>query len=119
MVYGFMTHSYLNSSENRQMQQLRRAVTAEWYAAERQRSGMTREEAEKATSFCACGRLKVSVCDWKVSGKVSGTCDEPLCECHRVQVSPLKFLCPEHERAWIAWQKRHPPAQASLFTEAS
>lgn len=51
---------------------------------------------------CACGRTANRLCDWKVKGKRSGTCDEPLCE--RCTHSPAseKDLCPTHADAWKA-----------------
>ncbi len=68
---------------------------------------------------CHCGRVAKFLCDWKVPERHSGTCDRALCENHAKEVGRCKHLCPEHNQAWIAWQKRHPPAQASLFSEAS
>lgn len=59
--------------------------------------------------FCACGREGVLLCDWKVkSNKGSGTCDEPVCKRHAMQVGPDKHLCPAHQREWAEWQRKHP-----------
>ena len=35
---------------------------------------------------CACGRRADLLCDWKVAGKKSGTCDAPICS--RCTTSP-------------------------------
>lgn len=67
--------------------------------------------------FCACGRPADYLCDWKVAAKESGTCDRPICAAHAKQVAPGKHLCPEHRGRWDEWQRKHPPAQASLFEE--
>lgn len=72
------------------------------------------------TKFCACGRPADMLCDWKVSGKRSGTCDRPICRDHALQVAPEKHLCQEHQKAFADWKKRHPnvaierPKQVSL-----
>jgi hypothetical protein len=58
--------------------------------------------------FCACGRVGDFECDWKVKEKRSGMCDAPICSHHALQVGPDKHLCPQHQKAWEAWQKRHP-----------
>lgn len=49
---------------------------------------------------CACGHAASRLCDWKVKGKRSGTCDVPLCK--RCTHSPAaeKDLCPEHAAEW-------------------
>lgn len=67
--------------------------------------------------FCACGRECEFLCDWKVPGKKSGTCDKPICGTHALQVAPEKHLCPEHQKANEVW-KRHRsvlPVQPNLF----
>jgi hypothetical protein len=58
--------------------------------------------------YCACGRPCDFLCDWKVREKKSGTCDAPICAKHATQVGPDKHLCPQHQKAWESWQKRHP-----------
>jgi hypothetical protein len=68
--------------------------------------------------YCACGRPCEFLCDWKVRGKKSGTCDRPICARHAKRVAPEKHLCPEHQEAWDNWKLKHPPAQQSLFQEA-
>lgn len=71
--------------------------------------------------FCACGREAVFLCDWKVSGRKSGTCDKPICGHHAQTVGAGKHLCQEHQKTYEAWQQRHPasvplqPSQPSLF----
>ena len=57
---------------------------------------------------CACGRAGEFECDWKVKDKRSGTCDAPICSHHALQVGPDKHLCPQHQKTWEAWKKRHP-----------
>jgi hypothetical protein len=47
------------------------------------------------------------LCDWKVAGKRSGTCDRALCAADALEVAPGKHLCREHQWAWRDWQKRH------------
>lgn len=53
---------------------------------------------------CACGRPAELLCDWKVKGKKSGTCDRPICVVCAYQPALGKDLCPEHTEAW----RRHP-----------
>jgi len=69
--------------------------------------------------YCACGRKAEILCDWKVEGKKSGTCDKPICAQHAKQVAPGKHLCPEHQRQWEEWKVKHPPKQQTLFQEKS
>lgn len=69
--------------------------------------------------YCACGRAADYLCDWKISARKSGTCDAPICAAHSKQVAPGKNLCPEHQRHYDDWKKRHPPAQGSLFEKAA
>lgn len=49
-----------------------------------------------------CGWLSGYQCDWKIG--VGKTCDRWICEAHAQQVGPDKHLCPEHQRAYRAWQ---------------
>jgi len=53
---------------------------------------------------CACGRPAPLLCDWKVAGNASGTCDAPLCDRCGTSPAPGKDLCPEHARAFAAWE---------------
>jgi hypothetical protein len=69
--------------------------------------------------FCFCGRPAEALCDWKVRDRKSGSCDAPLCSQHAKCVGGRKHLCPEHDRAYDEWKRRHPPAQGSLFAEAT
>jgi len=66
---------------------------------------------------CVCGRAADFLCDWKVAGRRSGTCDKPICAAHAEQVAPGKHLCPEHQEEWEQWKVKHPPAQPFLFQE--
>lgn len=70
-------------------------------------------------NYCACGRAADFECDWKVPAKASGTCDTPICAAHAKMVGPGKHLCPLHQHQWDEWQKKHPPAQGSLFQEVA
>ena len=58
---------------------------------------------------CACGRPGTLLCDWKVKGKRSGTCDAPICS--RCTTSPAadKDLCPAHASEFASWAaaRRH------------
>lgn len=68
--------------------------------------------------FCACGRAADLLCDWKVPGRKSGTCDAGVCRNHAMQVAPNKHLCRLHQKAWDDWQRRHPsemPTQLTLL----
>lgn len=69
------------------------------------------------TKHCACGRAADLLCDWKMKEQtisgipvVKGTCDAPICPQHAKQVGPDKHLCPQHQRAYENWLKRHPGA---------
>lgn len=62
----------------------------------------------KRAQYCACGRASKFLCDWKVAGKKSGTCDKPICERCALNVAPDRDLCPEHQRAFESWKQRHP-----------
>lgn len=53
---------------------------------------------------CACGQVAALLCDWKVPGKKSGTCDRPVCAPCATSPMPGKDLCPEHAKAWQAWK---------------
>jgi hypothetical protein len=71
--------------------------------------------------YCGvCGREAVALCDWKVATKKSGACDRPLCAQHAKRVGPGKHLCPEHQRGYDHWKRRHNnPTQGELFQEAA
>lgn len=47
------------------------------------------------------------LCDWKVKGRRSGTCDRPVCATHAREVAPGKHLCGEHSQTWNDWQRLH------------
>lgn len=55
---------------------------------------------------CACGRPATLLCDWKVPGKRSGTCDAPICDRCATSPAPDKDLCPAHASEWEAWKAR-------------
>lgn len=73
--------------------------------------------------LCSCGRDADFLCDWKVSARKSGTCDQPICAQHAKQVMPGKHLCPKHQLLYDEWKRKHPgaviPEQPSLFEEAA
>ena len=50
--------------------------------------------------WCACGQTATLLCDWKVPGRKSGTCDRPICEACSHSPAPDKDLCPEHAAEW-------------------
>lgn len=54
----------------------------------------------------ACGKRADRLCDWKVKGRRSGTCDKPMCR--RCSTNPQedreKDLCPEHADAYRRWR---------------
>jgi len=51
----------------------------------------------------ACGKPADLLCDWKVSGRRSGTCDKPICRSCTHRPARGKDLCPKHA---AEWQKR-------------
>ena len=53
---------------------------------------------------CACGGPATLLCDWKVAGKRSGTCDAPLCPSCSTSPAPDKDLCPDHAQAFDEWR---------------
>lgn len=56
---------------------------------------------------CACGRPGTLLCDWKVKGRRSGTCDAPICNRCATSPAPDKDLCPQHARAWEERKSNH------------
>lgn len=71
----------------------------------------------RATGFVCTGRTRARrclfcghkpadlLCDWKVPGKKSGTCDRPMCLQCSTKPAEGKDLCPTHATAWKAWLK--------------
>ena len=53
---------------------------------------------------CACGAPATLLCDWKVQGNRSGTCDRPICGDCSISPAPEKDLCPEHAARFVEWQ---------------
>lgn len=53
---------------------------------------------------CACGKPGTLLCDWKVEGKKSGTCDKPICSGCTTSPAPDKDLCPAHAKAFEEWK---------------
>lgn len=51
-----------------------------------------------------CGRPADLLCDWKVPGKRSGTCDAPICGRCTTKPAADKDLCPTHAQAFKEWQ---------------
>lgn len=56
---------------------------------------------------CKCGAPATRLCDWKVPGKKSGTCDAPLCANCATSPAPGKDLCAAHARDWEAVKAAH------------
>lgn len=53
---------------------------------------------------CACGRTADLLCDWRVKGKRSGTCDAPICDRCTTKPAVDKDLCKPHAASWEAWK---------------
>lgn len=53
---------------------------------------------------CKCGQPAPLLCDWKVPGKKSGTCDAPICKRCATSPAPDKDLCPAHAEAFRVWK---------------
>jgi hypothetical protein len=62
-----------------------------------------------------CGLPGVFLCDWKVKGRRSGTCDRAMCAKDVREVAPGKHLCREHSRAWDDWQRLHSEQAARIL----
>ncbi len=55
---------------------------------------------------CAeCGQPAGLLCDWKVKGRRSGTCDTPICAACTSKPAEGKDLCPAHAAEWAAMPK--------------
>lgn len=61
---------------------------------------------------CECGKSATLLCDWKVPDHRSGTCDRPICRACATSVAPEKDLCPQHARAFDAWQSARAKSSA-------
>lgn len=55
---------------------------------------------------CACGSRADLLCDWKVEGKRSGSCDAPICSRCTTSPAPEKDLCPKHAEALAEWKQQ-------------
>lgn len=53
---------------------------------------------------CPCGKRATRLCDWKVPGKKSGTCDKPLCANCSTVPAPEKDLCSSHAVEYERWK---------------
>ena len=60
---------------------------------------------------CACGEPSTQLCDWKIPGRRSGTCDKPLCRTCTHVPAPDKDLCPTHAAEWLARQNERAKVQ--------
>jgi len=49
-----------------------------------------------------CGEPAGLLCDWKVKGRRSGTCDAPICAACTHKPAERKDLCPKHAAEWAA-----------------
>lgn len=56
------------------------------------------------TQRCRCGNRATLLCDWKVPGKKSGTCDAPICRKCATSPAPEKDLCAKHAAEWKTWK---------------
>lgn len=110
MTYGFLTHSYLNSTEKRQMDQERK------------------ESTDRHLGRCHCGVPAQHLCAWKIPKwqrfleKDSERCERPICNVHAKIVSrpgeDQRALCPEHQLRYDDWKRKH-NRQGELFGEAA
>lgn len=66
---------------------------------------------------CACGKPATRLCDWKVPGRRSGTCDAPICASCATSPAPDKDICPAHAPALRAWQETRPQAASGRATK--
>lgn len=59
----------------------------------------------KRAKPCRCGSGLPAdlLCDWKVTGAKSGTCDAPICATCSTAPEEGKDLCPAHSIAFKAW----------------
>jgi hypothetical protein len=53
---------------------------------------------------CCCGNAAPLLCDWKVAGKRSGTCDAPICRSCSTSPTAGKDLCPKHAAEYEVWK---------------
>lgn len=54
---------------------------------------------------CRCGKRATLLCDWKVPGKRSGTCDHPLCAGCSSNPDEGKDLCPAQAGDFDRWRQ--------------
>lgn len=57
-----------------------------------------------------CGQPADLLCDWKVKGKRSGTCDAAICSRCTHAPAEGKDLCPEHAAEWASYPKMDTPS---------
>ena len=55
---------------------------------------------------CSCGQAAPLLCDWKVPGKKSGTCDQPICAGCASSPAVEKHLCLKHQVAFEQWKTK-------------
>lgn len=60
----------------------------------------------KKARCASCGRPADLLCDWKVPGRKSGTCDAPICNQCTTSPAPDKDLCPAHAAAYEQWKAK-------------
>lgn len=56
-----------------------------------------------------CGMMADLLCDWRIKGKRSKTCDAPLCNSCTHKPAEGKDLCPEHAKLWATYPKMGAP----------
>lgn len=54
---------------------------------------------------CACGQPATLLCDWKITGNRTSTCDAPICAACSTAPAPGKDLCPDHAIAFDIWRR--------------
>jgi hypothetical protein len=62
---------------------------------------------------CACGKPATLLCDWKLRGARTLTCDAPICAACATSPAPEKDLCPTHAAAFREWSARRQPERTA------
>lgn len=62
---------------------------------------MPKQRARKCSS---CKGNADLLCDWKIPGKKSGTCDKPICARCSTKPMPDKDLCKAHAAEFETWK---------------
>lgn len=105
MTYGIGTHSFLNSTEHRQMKAEQKEAT------------------DQHLVRCRCGKPAVHRCAWKIKPwaryahqRLTGRCERPMCEHCAIPIQDGKFVCWDHEQHYNEWLRKQ---QGNLFSEVA